>query len=73
MPKAKSELSLVMLPGRGKGVARSHARFLLPAPLILGHGELKEPVAGGVLSGVRARDRWLGLVDIGPLKWDQLR
>ena len=51
----------------------ARTRFLLPAPLIPGHGELKEPVAGGVLSGVRARDRWLGLMNIGPLKWDQLR
>ena len=34
---------------------------------------LKEPVAGGVLSGVRARDRWLRLVNVSSLKWDQLR
>ena len=32
--------------------ARSLARFRLPAPYLPGHGELKEPVAGGVLSGL---------------------
>ena len=42
------------VPG-GRGLHAARARFLLPAPSTPYHGELKEPVVGGVLSGVRAR------------------
>ena len=57
---------------RGPPRSRTSERGM-PAPLILGHGELKEPVAGGVFKWLKSPGPLVGLMNIGPLKWERLR